>query len=127
VKNIVQLAIDAAEAAVVLGARALCAVAAIGESTTRNVHVDNLYAGARPVPPPLYYREHFADWDATKSTTEASPEADAGQPLASVVSSLTDDDYESAAFACRMYATMQRFDSATEHWFDLALRLDAQK
>jgi hypothetical protein len=150
VKNIVELAIDAAEAAIMLGARGLCAVAGVGESTTRNVHVDNFYADARrhmmeqpqepcdicctpeatpdarPVPPPSYYREHFADWDATKSTTEASPEADAGQPLASVVP-LDSEDIETAAHACRMYATTQRFDSATEYWFDLARRIEAQK
>ena len=125
-KTIAALAIDAAEAAIVLGARALCAAFAVAESPRQNTHVDPLYADAmRPVPPPLYYREHFADC-TTETAPDASPEAPAGQPLASGVPHLTDDDYDSIAFACRAYAG--RVPTAAQpYWMGIADRAEAQK
>jgi hypothetical protein len=118
VKNIVELAIDAAEAAVVLGARAFCAMASATTSDRQDTNVDKLWDDTKRG----VYIENLHTH--TESTAEASPEADAGQPLASVVSSLTDDDYESAAFACRRIAEQQIFDSARPFWRGIADRLD---
>lgn len=114
-KNVVQLAIDAAESAIVLGARALCAVTSLTESQRQNVHVDRLYdrAATRGL------GVHIENLHVGKDSTEAGPEAEvAGQPPASVV--LDSDVLESAEFACRYTADAAQFAAARTHWHEIA-------
>jgi hypothetical protein len=117
VKNIVELAIDAAEAAVVLGARAFCAMASATTSDRQDTNVDKLWDDTKRG----VYIENLHTH--TESTAEASPEADAGQPLASVVFPSV-DDFESAAFACRRMAEHSIFGAANLGWRGIADRLD---
>lgn len=116
-KNIVELAIDAAEAAVVLGARALCAVTSLSTSDRQDTNVDKLWDDAQRG---VYIENLHTHIDAT---AEASPEADAGQPLASAAT-LTADDLESAAFACRKQADASIFEGAQLYWRGIADRLE---
>jgi hypothetical protein len=118
VKNVVQLAIDAAEAAIVFGARVVDSVTGLTASDRQDVAVDKLWDDTKRG----VYIENLHTH--TESTTEASPEADAGQPLASVATRLTADDLESAAFACRKYAEMAVFGAAQLHWRGIADRID---
>lgn len=120
-KNIVELAIDAAEAAVVLGARALCAMASATTSDRQDTNVDKLWDDAQRG----VYIENLHTH--TEATAEASPEADAGQPLASVVDFPSVDDFESAAFACRKYADMATFGGAQLYWRGVADRIDVAR